>query len=358
MSQNCTFALGWVRLLRLCSPHTSASEKVQHQLAVLAYSADMAQNERPKKEVSPVGRRLARYRKRANLTAEQLAERIPNPDITRGVIANIESGRKRDLTSTELALIASGLDVSPIALLVDMNDPFAVVDIPGLADGYRGLTNTEYVFATSIQTPEQLDVGIQLPTGARILMGALLDAEGSLEHLDAIDAARSDRAAFDAAAASDPQNVARYVVAPFHRFGVREAQLDGEMYRAYMQDLVDDYRDLLQRVPGGMWSGLDEPLPPSIEDRIERVRRRVVQVIEADPTLDRSASRRLASEDPRRIAREIHGPIIDESGTPVGTNYRTKTFVADDGEKYRLVYREGDPDVDDLDGEVEEYRGD
>ncbi|WP_153303397.1 helix-turn-helix domain-containing protein [Plantibacter flavus] len=317
----------------------------------------MTQDEAPKKSVSLVGRRLAAVRRWRGMTAEQLAEAIPSSDITRGVIANVESGRKRDLTATELALVASGLDVSPIALLVDMSSPFEPVALEGLADGYAGLTNVEYLFATSIYAPENAWHGLQIPNDARALMTSLLRAEGSLKQVQAIEDARSDRGAFAAKAAEDARGSVRHSDGPLHSFGVTAEMLSDDFYRAYVQDLIDDYRDLLQRVPGGMWDWNGLRVPPNVEARIEEIRRRVVLAMEDDPTLDRSSSRRPASEDPRRVAHTVVGPIIDESGAPVGSNHRSKLETGEDGKTYRLIYMEGDPDAGDDGSDVEEYRG-
>lgn len=309
----------------------------------------MTQETSAKKTVSPVGRRLAAYRKWRGLTAEQLAESIPSEAVTRGVIANVESGRKRDLTATELMLVASGLDISPIALLVDLDRPFDLVEASGLAASYSELTNAEYVFATSITTSEiRHGSGAQLNTGVRTLLASLLTAEGTLERVLALDAARADRPAFHGLAAQDDQGRVTYETPPFHSATVTETHLDDPQYRWAKQDLVDDYRDLLARLPGGVWARMSTEPTEAIRHRIERIRRRVVEAIEEDPTLDRSSARRPASEDPRGFARTIKGPAIDDSGRPAGSNYRAKTIIDNDGEALRVIYMPGDPDSADI----------
>ena len=59
-----------------------------------------------------IGKRIADYRKFGKIgTAADLAARIPNPKVTASVIQNIESGRKADLSVSQLLDIAMGLGV-------------------------------------------------------------------------------------------------------------------------------------------------------------------------------------------------------------------------------------------------------
>ncbi|WP_298745346.1 helix-turn-helix transcriptional regulator [uncultured Microbacterium sp.] len=60
------------------------------------------------------GARLKEIRTKRGLTAEALAERVGDSAVTKTVITNVESGRKRDLTTTELFLLSSALGVSPL----------------------------------------------------------------------------------------------------------------------------------------------------------------------------------------------------------------------------------------------------
>lgn len=59
--------------------------------------------------------------------------------MSKTVITNVESGRKRDLTVSELVLLADALHVSPLFLIVDPRHPWEAVDIPGIK-----MTNVEY----------------------------------------------------------------------------------------------------------------------------------------------------------------------------------------------------------------------
>jgi transcriptional regulator with XRE-family HTH domain len=71
------------------------------------------------------GERLAYYRKLAGLSAESLSRKVPG--MSRAVIANIESGRKREITVDELIALAWALDVPPVVLAVPMERPDAFV---------------------------------------------------------------------------------------------------------------------------------------------------------------------------------------------------------------------------------------
>lgn len=68
-----------------------------------------------------IGQMVARYRKERKQSAAELARRS---GISRDVIANLENGRKRDVTVSELFALASGIEVSPMALIADLSRPF------------------------------------------------------------------------------------------------------------------------------------------------------------------------------------------------------------------------------------------
>lgn len=71
------------------------------------------------------GERLTYYRKLAGLSAEALSRRVPG--MSRAVIANIESGRKRDVTVDELIALAWALDVPPVVLALPIERPEAFI---------------------------------------------------------------------------------------------------------------------------------------------------------------------------------------------------------------------------------------
>ncbi|TQO20320.1 helix-turn-helix protein [Rhodoglobus vestalii] len=88
------------------------------------------------------GERIAHYRKLAKLSAEELAERA-GFGLTRSIIANLENGRKEDLTVRQLIAVAFVLGVTPAALVFDLLDPY----------GYSTLIETE---TDTIQTQNWL----------------------------------------------------------------------------------------------------------------------------------------------------------------------------------------------------------
>jgi len=82
--------------------------------------------ERPSKRF---GERLAYYRKLAGLSGEALARRVPS--ITRSVIANIENGRKRDISIDDVIALAWALDIPPVALALPLDRPQTFVSTGG-----------------------------------------------------------------------------------------------------------------------------------------------------------------------------------------------------------------------------------
>lgn len=77
-----------------------------------------------------IGDRLANYRRLAGLSAQQLSDRTHNR-ISRAVIANIESGRRDTITVHELLDLSLALGIPPVALAIDLHDPFEDVHYSG-----------------------------------------------------------------------------------------------------------------------------------------------------------------------------------------------------------------------------------
>lgn len=75
-----------------------------------------------------LGDRLARYRKMAGLSAQDVSERLGG-ELSRSVIANIESGRKSDITVDQLLALAWVLDIPPVALALPIHEPFRHVQV-------------------------------------------------------------------------------------------------------------------------------------------------------------------------------------------------------------------------------------
>jgi transcriptional regulator with XRE-family HTH domain len=72
------------------------------------------------------GKRLTKYRKLAGMTAQQLSDALGG-ELSRSVIANIESGRKSDVTVDQLLALAWALGVPPAILALPVEDPYAEV---------------------------------------------------------------------------------------------------------------------------------------------------------------------------------------------------------------------------------------
>lgn len=62
-----------------------------------------------------IGERIRFYRTIRRLSARELAD-LTGGVLTRAVIANLEAGRKTDVTVTELVALAKALDVHPASL--------------------------------------------------------------------------------------------------------------------------------------------------------------------------------------------------------------------------------------------------
>lgn len=77
-----------------------------------------------------LGERIAHFRKLLKLSAEDLAERA-GFGLTRSIVANLENGRKDDLSVRQLMAVAFVLEVSPADLIFDMKHPYRAVTLTG-----------------------------------------------------------------------------------------------------------------------------------------------------------------------------------------------------------------------------------
>lgn len=75
-----------------------------------------------------IGKRIAQYRKLAGLSARELSEKLGG-ELSRGVIANIESGRKTDVTVDQLVSLAWALGVPPVVLALPVDEPYKFVRV-------------------------------------------------------------------------------------------------------------------------------------------------------------------------------------------------------------------------------------
>lgn len=87
--------------------------------------------------------RLAR-RERGYRTTADLAEAIPGGKVTEAILENIESGRKADISITQLLNIARGLNVPVSMLLAPMGTPDSKLDLPNLSEDFAEMTATEF----------------------------------------------------------------------------------------------------------------------------------------------------------------------------------------------------------------------
>lgn len=88
---------------------------------------------------SGLGDRLARYRKMAGMSAQDLSDNLGG-ELSRSVIANIESGRKTDITVDQMLAIAWVLDIPPVALALPLHEPFRHVQIVRGKNAYHSTT--------------------------------------------------------------------------------------------------------------------------------------------------------------------------------------------------------------------------
>lgn len=108
----------------------------------MMYCVFMMQNERALNLVAVIAGEVRRHRKARKMSAQQLADACTalGVEMQRGVLANLEIGRRESLDVTELVVLARALDVPPIALLFPVGDVPAVSPTPGVvADTWDAL---------------------------------------------------------------------------------------------------------------------------------------------------------------------------------------------------------------------------
>lgn len=116
-----------------------------------------------------IGKRLAKYRKLAGLSARELSEKIGG-ELSRGVIANIESGRKTDVTVDQLIALSWALGVPPAALALPINEPQKFVRMT--EDPNHRVMQRAYGLTAWFQNekalfdPDSVDVELETSAGA------------------------------------------------------------------------------------------------------------------------------------------------------------------------------------------------
>ncbi|MGK0740731.1 helix-turn-helix domain-containing protein [Leucobacter sp. Z1108] len=77
-----------------------------------------------------IGERIAFYRRLNGWSAAELSE-VTGKTISKGVIANIETGRKKDVTVDELLTLSFALGVPPLAIALPLDRPESMVTLVG-----------------------------------------------------------------------------------------------------------------------------------------------------------------------------------------------------------------------------------
>jgi transcriptional regulator with XRE-family HTH domain len=94
---------------------------------------------------SSIGARIkATRRQRGYRTTRELAEAMPGSNVTAAILENIESGRKADLSISQLLNIARALTIPPSYLLAPLGRPNSPLDLPNLSDAFAGVTAAEF----------------------------------------------------------------------------------------------------------------------------------------------------------------------------------------------------------------------
>lgn len=101
---------------------------------------------------------IAKYRKAVKMSGEKLAE-LAGEGLTRSIIANLENGRKRDVTVSQLIAISYVLGVNPGSLVFDLFDPYG--ETPLIATEIQDVTTQNwlaYDWFGGVITPNELVV--------------------------------------------------------------------------------------------------------------------------------------------------------------------------------------------------------
>jgi transcriptional regulator with XRE-family HTH domain len=97
------------------------------------------------RKTSGIGQRVKELRRRRGYrSTTELAEHIAGGNVTPAILENIESGRKADLSVSQLLNIARALRVPPAYLLADVTEPGSRLDLPSLSDDFAQMTAGEF----------------------------------------------------------------------------------------------------------------------------------------------------------------------------------------------------------------------
>lgn len=110
-------------------------------------AAELAAREWAAREAAGIGKQIAYFRVRADLSAQELATRCAKlglPSLSRVVIAKLENGHREAVSTAELKVLAAALGVPPVLLLFPLGRVQAVEVLPGRDahpwDGIRWFT--------------------------------------------------------------------------------------------------------------------------------------------------------------------------------------------------------------------------
>ena len=104
--------------------------------------------------LSSIGLRVYLYRRRAGFrSTRDLASHLANIRISSRSLQAIEQNR-RNPTVVELLEISNALEVSPLALLIDLDRPFETLDIQGLGASLSSKTGDDLIDLMSPSLPE------------------------------------------------------------------------------------------------------------------------------------------------------------------------------------------------------------
>ena len=118
--------------------------------------------------IEGIGSRIAKYRKEERISAQELAEAA---GMSRSVIANIENGRRVDISVSELLAISEALRVPPVALIYDVTQPMAPTSASDENAGFQPRTIDVVDWVAGLDGPGQW-------TDARMSMEEDLMANG------------------------------------------------------------------------------------------------------------------------------------------------------------------------------------
>lgn len=90
-----------------------------------------------------IGKRVAHYRRLNGWTMDELVANVGGA-IGKSVIANLETGRRQDVTVSQLMALADALGVPPVALLLPVEQPFERIEIGGWN---RNINSLRHAFA-------------------------------------------------------------------------------------------------------------------------------------------------------------------------------------------------------------------